>query len=219
MLQAALGKQVDEPIPSLPIMLQLRKTGNDIINDGYLFFCQKFVKCVVGLQAYNRGVKDGLTFSEIASPSDEGLALILLENSCKRWVAEYDEKAKTTGNSNNQQLQIDQGTEYTTAGKNKAKKGFTKKYCGWSRAGIEKFNQLVCRIRADRAKNGVEFDQVFARTRPHKDSEGNKENDEVIMERIVRAENDLVFEDSDSEDESDGDNDDSEDDSHGVVGV
>jgi hypothetical protein len=191
----------------MPSLLQLRRTTNGVINDSYLFFCDKFVKCVVGLQAYNRGIKSGLTFSEIASPSDEGLAYILLENSYKRWNAEFDELEK--GVVDSQDLNVSQGAEYTTAGRNKEKKGFTKKYCGWKQSGIEKFNQLVCRIRADRTANGERFDEAFENMRTSKNnSEEDEEMDEAPVTRAVKAENDLEYGASDSEeDESDDDSD------------
>jgi hypothetical protein len=206
--QAALKNQVKEPIPSLPCLQQLRKTGNGVINDGYLFFCQNFVKCVVGLQAFNRGIKNGLTFSEIASPSDEGLAYILLENSYKRWNAEYDDKARDNSARDEEQQEegLVQGAEYTTAGKNKAKKGFTKKYCGWKQSGIEKFNQLVLKIRDDRVKHGKAFDEAFAKIKSRSKGTTSQEDDEMdetpVVRRVIRAVNDLEYPESDNEDES-----------------
>jgi len=184
-----------------------------VVNDGYLFFCNKFVKCVVGLQTFNRGIRNGLKFSEIASPSDEGLAFVLLENSYKRWNAEYDEKERTRtrekDNQDGQQEGIAQGAEYTTAGKNKAKKGFTKKYCGWKQSGIEKFNEMVETIREDRVKHGKVFDEAFSRIKQASkgttQSEQDEEMDEPAVVRVVRAVNDLEFPDSDDEDGSEDD--------------
>ena len=194
----------------MPSLLQLRRTCNGVINDGYLFFCHKFVKCVVGLQAYNHGVKNGVKFSEIASPSDEGMALILLENSYKQWNAEYDDMVAKGNDDNQEETAVNvQGAQYTTAGKNKAKKGFTKKYCGWKQSGIEKFNELVCQIRADRKMNGEEFDNHLSRISSSKTSEGDEEEmEEVPVATVVRAENDLEFPESNSEGDSDDDSDD-----------
>ena len=65
-------------------MMALRVDANDEVNDNYVYFCENFVKTVVGTQRYKRGWKNNLDFSEIATPSDEALTLLLLENSMYR---------------------------------------------------------------------------------------------------------------------------------------
>jgi hypothetical protein len=64
------------------------------VNESYIFFCDNFLKCVVGLHKFNRSIKNTHKLRHIATPSDEALALLLLENSEYRWNQEFEKKKK-----------------------------------------------------------------------------------------------------------------------------
>jgi len=204
MLQKAMLSNDDtrQDVPSLRNILALRKLSNGQGNEGYIFFCMKFLKCVVGVQNFKRGIKNKLKMSTIASPSDEALTLLLLENSEYRWTTELERKMK--GEEVNEDTL--HATKYTSAGQNKKQlKGFTRKYGGWLEEGIERFNELVEMVKADREENGKWFDDIVAQRRSDED-----DNDDIQMVKgsSIKAANDL-FDDVEDDDE-DEDHDDVE---------
>ena len=157
-----------EQVPSIRNILLLRKLGNQQVNESYVYFCQKYLKCVVGVQAFNRGVKNKLDISQIATSSDEALALLLLENSELRWTVEYQQKASNSVNE--EQLPK---TKYTCCGQKKLQKGFTRKYGGWKQEGIDRFNELTKLVRVDRKNNGVAFDKTYKGRQSNDDDDGD----------------------------------------------
>ena len=170
------------------------RVANDEVNDNYVYFCENFVKTVVGAQRYKRGWKNNLDFSEIATPSDEALTLLLLENSMYRWTTDDEEKGPAP-------------PRYTSAGKNKEQKGVTKKYGGWTKGGIERFNDIVRKVREDRKVNGRRFDNYMKEAKSAEEDFGTGVK---VTANCIRAENDLVFSASDDDDDE-GSKDDEED--------
>jgi hypothetical protein len=190
------------------------------VNESYIFFCDNFLKCVVGLHKFNRSIKNTHKLRHIATPSDEALALLLLENSEYRWNQEFERKKKGE-DVNEDHLPP---TMYTSLGQNKQQKGFTRKYGGWSQAGIHRFNELVKKVRDDREKNGKWFDNILKQR-----ALAEQQDDDNVPgpnnNNAVKAENDLLFclgkankkkkkdgESSSSEDEEDDEDEDEEDD-------
>jgi hypothetical protein len=177
-----------------------------------------FIKYVVGIQQFHKDMKLQIPFSKIATPLDEAMGLLLLENSEYRWHAEFEMKVKqhlecTKNSSNQQQEQLKNkkddmkadlpSTKYTTVGPSKQKKGMTKKYGGWKKSGIDRFNELLAMVRKDRADNGKWFDSYFQEN--HQKQKDNqmmdgceKENEDNIL---VLADNDL-FDDDEEEEEN-----------------
>ena len=104
--------------------------------EDYEKLCRHYVPLVVGLRQYNT-VKRSVPLSKIATPSDEALAFILLDNSYERWIDSYcdpdsEKKEEWTG------------YKYSSEGRGKN----AKKYCGWSIAGMarfKKFNEEVAK--------------------------------------------------------------------------
>ena len=162
-------------VPAVKNMLLLRRlpgTDGDI-NPAYLFFCRHFLKCVIGIHNFNRQVKQQVPLTQIASPSDEVLALLLLENSVEtRWNREFEQSRAKLARGGVVKERVDDEeenskqtyfeTRYTTAGNNKKQKGFTKRNQGWSKEGILRYNVISEKVKEDRIKNGELFDQSFA---------------------------------------------------------
>ena len=111
-------------------MLSLRKLKNNDVNESYVFFCQNFLKCVVGTQSFNKGWRHGVPIMTIATASDEAMALLLLENSEARWwIAEHSKK-----NSGEKVIEKNLlAPLHTSAGQSnkKQQKGFTRQCGGW----------------------------------------------------------------------------------------
>ena len=99
-------------------------------------------------------------FSELVSSSDEGFAILLIENSEEKWTAEY--------NKMNQNVLINEADlpccKYTSGGSNKKQLGVTRRHRGWTQEGVAKFNEIVQKVREDCIKNGNEFDKYMMET-------------------------------------------------------
>lgn len=151
----------------------------------------------MGSQKFNRWLNLNMNLSEIATPSDEALGLLLLENSEVKWSFEVGTDTKDGSNEKD----VDGvKTKYTSVGKYSAqKKGYTKRYGGWREDGIQRFNDILDMVKADRIKNGEWFDVVM-NERWRVDSSKSKEN-EVPKSGELKAGNDLFDDDSDDDEE------------------
>jgi hypothetical protein len=88
--------------------------------------------------------------SQIATVSDEAFALVLLENNFNVWSDMYT-KGVTKGSAIN--------PEYTNGG-NSLSNGRSRKYKGWSDAGIDKYNDLFDKVKQDRLTHRL-FDKLY----------------------------------------------------------
>jgi ubiquitin C-terminal hydrolase len=141
-------------------MLSLRQSSNGGQNEAYIFFCEHFLKCIVGNTTFNKMLKLNLKLSEIATPSDEALGLLLLENNEFKWISE----AQNKGNKSTPQEGIENiaKPKYTSGGRSKGTtKGLTRRYGGWKSDGIKRFNEFLDLVKEDRNKNGGWFDEIM----------------------------------------------------------
>jgi hypothetical protein len=115
----------------------------------------------VGIVNYKKLLGQGCKLSEVATPSDEALALLLIENSIHRWTREFEIR-EVKGEQH--QIKEDElvPSKFTSSGSNKRQKGLTKRYKGWTQAGIQRFNVLLDQVKEDRRVNGIIFDESFA---------------------------------------------------------
>ena len=161
--------------------------------------------------------------SKVATPSDEALTLLIIENNERRWTDAHELMQKgATGSS----LQLGP-TRYTSAGRNGKKKGFTRKYSGWNAEGIKRFNEILDMVRMDRQLNQKWFDEIWVNHVKNKQCK-NDEDDEKWdnsgknATTWIQAGNDLCFdEESNKEGGEDGLNSGSDDDDEVVnkVGI
>jgi hypothetical protein len=208
-------EQTDETVPTVARMMAMRKSPKgDSFNEAYLFFCQHFLKCVVGIQCFNKQMKDQYKLSEIATPSDEALALLLLENNEYRWKREFELKEKIHGLAQHHQPEQQPqhsaeanhcASKYTSAGINKKQRGVTKRYQGWSDAGIQRFNTLLEKVKQDRKEHGESFDAWFLKCL--KQNLGVDDSDCDMLDACCNtrtiAKNDLFDDDDKKEKEKD----------------
>ena len=175
-------------------MLSLRKNGRNEINQNYVFFCEKFLRCVVGIKIFRNSCKK-YPLSTYVSLSDEAFALLLLENSELRWNSEIE--LKKNGKEITEESLLP--TKYTGAGKSKQQKGFTRKFKGWTFDGIARYNSLRELIRADRKKNGEEFDNYMCDHFKITLEQSEVENDSMDVTEYIAAKNDLFDDDVEEE--------------------
>lgn len=141
-----------------------------------------------------------LPLRQVATPSDEALGLLLLENSEAIWTLEFQKKMD---GHKAERVEIGGGgARYTTSGSNKASKGFTRKYKGWSQEGIIRFNVLLERVKMDRKQNGAWFDEKLEyHLSSHSGDEafcgGRGEDDDNCV--VVQAGNDLFLEEDEDQ--------------------
>ena len=189
MSQVILSGEDSQDLPSIRNMLGLRRLKNNEVNESYVYFCENFLKCVVGTKSFNKAWKDGVPVSQIATISDEALALLLIENSEGRWLAEVAKKDK-----GEEVFEKDlPPSVYTTSASHsqkKRKKGFTQRYGGWSFEGITRFIQLFEQVAQDRELNNVFFNAIV-----QKRAKVSKENDTAMCEpkKYVKALDELGF--------------------------
>jgi len=192
-------------VPTLRNMLSLRKLESGEVNPAYLYLFQHFIPFVVGVNKYKREAK-GSAVSAVVTPSDEAMALLIIENSESRWSDEFDKKQKGGEVDGN----MPTPSKYTTGGSNGKMKGYTRKYRGWNLEGIKRYNEVLDLVRDDRKINQKWFDDVwdkhvketnFPYCKDGSDDENDKDSDSWIV-----AGNDLFdddFDDDDEEEESD----------------
>jgi hypothetical protein len=161
-------------------MVKLR--GPD--SDAFKFFCNHFLQNVIGKIEWrtNKAVKK---ITDVATPSDEAFALLLLENSEDRWRDMHVKRNLKTS---------DVPAKYTNAG-NKTKKGHSCKFKGWNNNGIKRFNQLLDVVIANRNSNSL-WEDAFVQERGSTYLEAiaprRRRMEDAVEERVI-PKNDLSF--------------------------
>ena len=119
----------------------------------YCIFFDRFLPCVVKKSVFDHQVSVAKNDSTLCTVSDEAFALLLLENSWKRWVDIYRlQKGEVTPKrgQKRREFESDVPTKYTKGGiiYDKTVKNNDPK--GWSAEGIERFNELYDMVKKDR---------------------------------------------------------------------
>lgn len=123
----------------------------------YKIFYQKFVSCIVGKRLFQTRLNSCTRESEIATVSDEALALLGFENAYPVWSDIWDKSDGKIRQVNKDEeipecFKSEKHTLYTTKrdadGSVSQEKGKE-----WSPAGIEKFNSYRQKVRRDRLAN------------------------------------------------------------------
>lgn len=129
-----------------------------------MWFCRYFMEPVIGSIKWKRS-KARLSLRKFATPSDEAFAMLVYENNYDKWYNEYDEADKNNRTER---------ARWTDSG-NKLKTGYSnKKFCGWSREGLEQMNHNYKTTVKDR-KGVPGFDRdLLALFVKEKETEANK---------------------------------------------
>jgi hypothetical protein len=130
--------------------------------------------------------------SDLISTTDEAYALVNVEGNLKQWTKEAEMMAAARGRTLNADKQNSlPKPEYTNGGG---------KSEGWNEQGINQFNELVAKVKADReSEAGKKFEENFKKEAAVKHL-NNKRKRKAPKTRTITATNNL-----DSDSESDGD--------------
>ena len=170
----------EDQMPSLKILLDLRYIkATGLLNEDYLFFCDKLLKPAVGANKFNNGVKIK-KLSNVATVHDEAFALLLLVKNYGVWFKEFRAKepageqlaaafASATAQPEQQQQKKKRSymprSPFTSGMKRSDGQSvarMTGKNQGWSSKAMMHFNFLVSIVDDDRQKHGACFDAAFA---------------------------------------------------------
>jgi hypothetical protein len=152
-------------MPEVPLLENILKMREDK-EGAYTFFADHLIECVAGKMRWKNQKREQL-MSEVATPTDEAFALLILENSIMRWLDIAEN-----------------GTESLvkpvyTRGK---AAGGSRKYEGWTDAGKTRFNELIDDVTADRS-NHSEWDKSYLEKKQQDVVHGGKRK----RQRIVYA--------------------------------
>jgi hypothetical protein len=182
--KALIAQRKEIPIhmqlPMLDEILKLRQLPRNSNNRAFTFIVEHLAGAVIGQRKWKTG-RCYTTLSKSMSVSDEAFMLLLLENQYEMW-----KDSETT--------RVGRG-KYTENAPNK-------KFCGWSKDGIRRFNQLHVQVRDNRNKQyckEVEEATYKMLAERHKKMLGVKHKNCRKRRRLVLLDN------SDGEDEDDDD--------------
>jgi len=141
-------------LPSLDeIMLKRQK------EDTFLVFADTFLSRVVGMAFWRKHCAK-LPISEMATISDEAFTLLLLENYWDQWSTKNLDEYKS-------EVTIDETTNQkkkrkATWGKFTSGAWGSRRFGGWSKEGLVRFNQLYSQVEQDRKKdNAAEVEETY----------------------------------------------------------
>jgi len=140
-------------LPELRDLMKLRENPETMIT-----FCDNFLSCVVGKVEWKRKVMKNLV-QEIATNSDEGFALLVLENIWDEWSKIDAKEYFFAKHKTNQGVKRKQpgGGRWTSHSKGATRFG------GWNAEGVKRFNELCAFVAKDREINGG-FDVDYLNT-------------------------------------------------------
>jgi hypothetical protein len=134
--------------PTMEEFLKLHEGG-----ETYTVFITEIVKRVVGESVWSKNCTKKLV-SEFVTKSDEAFALVTIENHYDRWSYMYAQKDKTDKD------RTAPYALYTNCGNTKGGNGTNRKYDGWSREGLDRFNKLHQLVTEDRTRaSRVKFEE------------------------------------------------------------
>lgn len=164
-LNTELRKQ--DRLPKLEELLQLRQDESTM-----MVFADVFLPSVVGKNKWNRLVTR-VPLKSMVTVTDEAFALLVLENIWDEWSAiPVNEWMNSKICGTRRQGMVGKGGRAGKYTKNWRK---ASKFHGWSDEGLQRMNELVELVKADREKHG-RFDQTYmekkeAQQRQHEDSQ------------------------------------------------
>jgi hypothetical protein len=110
----------------------------------YTYFANTILRKIVGLTKW-RGQVTKKTISQIATPTDEAFGFLLLENSWDNWIEAqrhvHEENSKSGANK----------TPFINSFRQT--KGGSRKFGGWSNAGMRRYRESVHLVQANRENN------------------------------------------------------------------
>jgi hypothetical protein len=118
-------------LPALEDILKIRQPPRNNNNTAFTFVIENLAGAVIGQRKW----KTTRRYSPLAKHMtvlDEGFMLLVLENQYELWM-------------NSESTKVGRGI-YTENGPNR-------KFCGWTKEGLRRFNKLIEEVRSNRNKN------------------------------------------------------------------
>jgi len=123
----------------------------------FFLFCENFLSRVVGITNWRDSCTKS-TVSEMATVSDEAFAYLLVENYWSKWSAvdlETYQKESTFENGS-----VKKKKRTATFGKYTQNAYGAKRFGGWTREGLIRFNVLYAEVKADREKMELLWNKI-----------------------------------------------------------
>jgi len=121
----------------------------------YAWFYDNVLSFIVGRNRW-REQSASVCGAAMATPTDEALGLLILDNSWDYWIHKHHSKASAEGgNGSTTKKNKKVKTKYTMEGSG------SREFKGWSEAGLRRMNQLIKEVRQDRARDNGVFDHKY----------------------------------------------------------
>ena len=202
---------------------------------------ESFIPCIASYQVYrtelDKRLVNGENDSELYTHSDEAFTLLLLENNFDRWMDIYQRHdgrpSPDIGSGKKKKFTSDVCPKYTYGGIVYSKEKSVSNSKGWTKEGIERFNELFDRVNQDRKLNPLFVKRWLREKRAEKSNTKTarkKSNQDIVLPRdeldyfaktnnqssIVDQSTAGIGEDSDDEEDEDEESDDSEENSENI---
>ena len=117
--------------------------------DRYTLFCDEILPCVVGKTRWSDNIWQ-VKISDLATPSDEAFAHIILENNWDVWVELAEGDMESSSAASSAENDGENGSKTVACPKYTQNGIHAKRYHGWTHEGIKRFNTLSLEVRRDR---------------------------------------------------------------------
>ena len=140
-------------------------------------FMDKFVGTVVGKNRWIVKIRGATGKREVCSATDEALALVLLENNQEKWYDIYtrtkDDTTILTRKKKGSEWASTVATLYTERGQRDGERSVRQGDRGWSKGGIQRFNEIVQFLKDDRESHPL-FVRSWLKSKRVTDDSGKK---------------------------------------------
>ena len=152
--------------------------------ESFYEFCDVFLKLIVGVSIWKYGVCHK-TVSELATPSDEAFALLLLENTWDQWftrdLAEYKNERKYNEVTGEWEKRKPVYGKWTRGA------GGEPCYGGWTEDGVNRFNELCILVNQNRVDNHAVEVAYMHRCKERAQGKGVARVETPTRQRVVAA--------------------------------
>lgn len=168
-------------MPTMEEFLMLRQNRETMT-----LFADRFIPCVIGKVSFRRLQQGEPEFDTYTTVSDEGFALLALENIYDSFI-NIDMQSYFLPRTQGDMKRLSVKGKYTSWG-DKAKR-----FGGWSEAGMDRYNELCGTVSNDRKTNSSTWEDHY---REYKRNNGNtstrgKSAKESVARRVMKTYDDL----------------------------
>ena len=133
----------------------LRTTGT---MDGYLWFCENFMECVITSQEWKLKSRRQ-KMSSYLTPTLEAFAILMYTNSYEVWNHHCKSMASTSSNSTGDDMSTLSGASSKVTFKYTGDSKGCRKYRGWNSEGMKFYNNLLDLVEFQRQRTGCTFER------------------------------------------------------------